>query len=121
MKFFEMNELNLNMGKCKYIVINPSIHDRNESLIMEKGILKYTDTLKYLGVYITSDGLISKDVKHYLDTVRSAVTIKYTNFCSLNRNAPLHVKLDVLDRCVIPSLLYACEVWGNCFLGVEII
>ena len=25
-----MNERNLNMGKCKYIVINPSRHNRKE-------------------------------------------------------------------------------------------
>ena len=121
MKFFESNRLQLNIGKCKYIVINPSKAFKKENLVLGKGILKYTDTLKYPGVYISSDGLISKDVKYYLNIVRPTVTIKYTNFCILNRNAPLHVKLDVLDKCATPSLLYDCEVWGKHFRDVEII
>ena len=121
MKFFQENKLKLNMGKCKYIVINRSIRDKKESLVLEGGTLKYTDSLKYLGVYITSDGLISKDVKHYLSTVRPTISLKFTNFCNLNKNAPLHVKLDVLDKCAVPALLYACEVWGRCFHEAEAI
>ena len=38
-----------------------------------------------------------------------------------NRNAPLSVKLDVLDRCAVSSLLYASETWGNNFHDVEFI
>ena len=70
----------MNIGKCKYIVINPSKAFKKENLVLGKGILKYSDTLKYLGVYISSDGLISKDVKHYLNIVPPTVTIKCTNF-----------------------------------------
>ena len=121
MKCFEPNILQLNIGKCKYIVINPSKAFKKENLVLGKVILKYSDTLKYLGVYISSDGLISKDVKYYLNIVRPTVTIKYTNFCILDRNAPLHVELDVLDKCATPSLLYGCEVWEKHFRDVEII
>ena len=39
--------------------------------------------------------------------------MKFTNFCNTNKNAPLHVKLDVLDKCVTASIIYGCETWGT--------
>ena len=41
------------------------------------------------------------------------MSVKFTNFCKVNKNAPLHVKLDVLDTCVRSSLIYGCETWGT--------
>ena len=119
MEFFHLNKLALNKGKCKYIVINPQATDTLCTLHLEHGPLKYTSELKYLGIYITAAGVISKDVKYYIDTVRSTATIKFTNFCSLYRNAPLHVKLDILNTCVVPALLYASETWGSRFHEIE--
>ena len=29
------------------------------------------------------------------------------------------MKLDVLDKCALPVLLYACEVWGSKYHDVE--
>ena len=39
--------------------------------------------------------------------------MKFTNFCKSNKNAPLHVKLDILDKCVTASVIYGCETWGS--------
>ena len=116
--FFHSNKLKLNIGKCKYTVINPGKNDKT-SLILKGGTLKYTNTLKYLGIYITSSGSIRSDVKYYLDKLSYISTIDYPNFCKLNKNAPLHIKLLVLDKCVVSSLIYACEVWGNHYRDVE--
>ena len=62
---------------------------------------------------MTDNGSLKKDVKQFVDKKRANVSIKYTNFCKSNRNAPLHVKLDVLDRCVSAALTYGCETWGR--------
>ena len=48
------------------------------------------------------------------------MSIKFTNFCKTNRNAPLYVKLEVLDKCVSSALIYGCETWGNCLKDVEL-
>ena len=57
----------------------------------------------------------------FLDNKRSNVSIKFLNFCKRNCNAPLSVKLDVLDKCVTSSLLYALETWGKNTHDVELI
>ena len=41
------------------------------------------------------------------------ISIKYTNFCKTNRNAPLLAKLEVLDKCVYSALIHGCETWGK--------
>ena len=62
---------------------------------------------------MTDGGSLKKDVQRYVDKKRANVSVKYTNFCKTNRNAPLHVKLDVLDTCVSTALTYGCETWGS--------
>ena len=81
--------------------------------MLSTGVLKYCSEIEYLGVYVTDNGSLKKDVKRFVDKKRANVSIKYTNFCKANRNAPLHVKLDVLDKCVSASLTYGCETWGR--------
>ena len=41
------------------------------------------------------------------------VSVKDTNLCKSNKNAPLHVKLDVLNPCMTSSIVYGCETWGT--------
>ena len=58
-------------------------------------------------------GSISKDIKLNVKDKRSNVSVKYTNFCTRNYLAPIKVKLDVLHPCVMTSLCYGSETWGN--------
>ena len=44
---------------------------------------------------------------------RPNVTIKFNNFLIKNFLAPLSIKLNILDVCAIPSLIYSCECWGK--------
>ena len=85
------------------------------------GLIKHRNYLEYLGVIISDSGSIDTDIKTYLDSRRSNVSVKYLNYCSKNRNAPLSIKLDVLDRCVTSSIIYACETWGKSSETAEII
>ena len=39
--------------------------------------------------------------------------IKYFNYLKDNKYAPLHIKLKVLQACVISTLLYGCEAFGS--------
>ena len=111
--FFTENRLKLNLGKSAYLIINPKQTDTKSTIVLSSGVLKYCSEIEYLGVYVTDNGSLKKDVKRFLDKKRANVSIKYTNFCKSNRNAPLHVKLDVLDRCVSAALTYGCETWGR--------
>ena len=111
--FFTENRLKLNLGKSAYLIINPKQVDTKSTIVLSTGVLKYCSEIEYLGVYVSDNGSLKKDVKRFVDKKRANVSIKYTNFCKANRNAPLHVKLDVLDKCVSASLTYGCETWGR--------
>ena len=71
--------------------------------------MKYKSCFKYLGVIISDSGLLKQDIKSVVNQKRSNISIKFTNFCKVNRNAPLNVKLDVLAS----SVTYASETWGS--------
>ena len=47
-------------------------------------------------------------------------SIKYTNVCKTNKNAPLCAKLEVLDKCITSAIIYGCETWGKCTSDVEL-
>ena len=57
---------------------------------------------------------------NYIPIKSTNISIKYTNFCKTNRNAPLYVKFEVLEKCVSTALTYAFETWGNHLNSVEL-
>ena len=118
--YFHTNGLSLNLDKSAYLIINPKDNDTKTSVILNSGVLKYKSVIEYLGIFLSDTASIIEDVKRFADKKRSNVSFKYTNFCKVNQNAPLHVKLDVLDTCVSSTLTYACETWGRHVNEVDI-
>ena len=117
--FFSKNKLNLNIDKSCFLIINPKSEDRRTSIILNSGVLKYKSKFDYLGVIVSDSGLLKEDVKSFIVRKNGNISVKFTNFCKTNKNAPLHVKLDVLDKCARASLIYACETWGANVNDVE--
>lgn len=117
--FFSQNKLNLNIDKSCFLIINPKKEDRRSCIILNSGVLKYKAKFDYLGVIVSDSGLLKDDVKSFIDRKNGNVSVKFTNFCKTNKNAPLHVKLEVLDKCAKASLIYACETWGRNVNDVE--
>ena len=76
-------------------------------------MLSYKKEIVYLGLLFSDTGNINHDVRLNIQNKRSNVSVKYTNFCSRNYLAPVKVKLTVLHACVMSSLCYGCETWGN--------
>ena len=113
LQYFDENELKRNFSKCEYLIINGKEGDIKEGLRLSNGLLKYNPIVKYLGTKISDTGNISGDIDRNINAKRSSVTIKFGNFCRKNFLAPLDVKLQVLNTCVIASLTYGCEVWGS--------
>ena len=85
-KFFNDSKLNLNIGKSGYLIINASkdIHMKT-NIVLNSGVLKYCSSLEYLGVIISDSGSIKTDVKSFIDLKRSNISIKFGNFCRVNR------------------------------------
>ena len=117
--FFHKNKLNLNIDKSCFLIINPKKEDRKSDIILKSGVLKYKSKFDYLGVIVSDTGLLREDVKSFVERKNGNVSIKFTNFCQTNKSAPLHVKLDVLDKCAKASLIYGCETWGPNVNDVE--
>ena len=113
MLYFEKKQLNLNLSKSSYLIINPMKHDKKCSIKLKKGYLDYKSSQRYLGIIISDDGSIKHDVETFIKEKRGNVIIKFTNFCSKNPLAPIKIKLQVLDSCVLSSLSYAAETWAN--------
>ena len=88
---------------------------------LKKGVLKYSSTQRYLGVLVNDEGNLKKDVSQFIHEKRGNVLIKFTNFCSNNFLAPINVKLNVLDSCVVSSLIYAAETWSTYGTEVEVV
>ena len=109
--FFRQNKLNLNIDKSCFLIINPKKEDRRTCIILNSGVLKYKAKFDYLGVIVSDTGLLKEDVKSFIDRKNGNVSVKFTNFCKTNKNASLHVKLEVLDKCAKASLIYGCETW----------
>ena len=111
-RFFTANKLKLNLDKSGFLIINPKT-DRRCNIILESGVLKYKSSFEYLGVIISDSGTLKNDVCAFLNLKRANISIKFSNFCKVNRNAPVSVKLDILDTCVTSAITYACETWGT--------
>ena len=112
-EYFNKNKLKLNLKKSGYLFIGGKENDLKETIHLDNGILTYKPQICYLGVLFSDTGRIRNDVCLFLADKRSHVTVKYTNFCSRNFLAPLSVKLAVLESCVMSSLTYSSETWGD--------
>ena len=110
--FFDVNSLRLNIQKSFYMIINGKSDVIKTGIRLKSGILKYKSSIIYLGTVFSDSGVHLSDIKSFIDSKRSNITIKFANFCKKNLNAPLHCKLMVLDTCARSSLTYASETWG---------
>ena len=111
-EYFNENQLTLNFSKSAYMIINGK-NELKTDIELSNGNLEYVSSYTYLGTIITDSGSIKHDVLCHINSKRSNLTIKYSNFCRKNYLAPLYIKQMVLDTCVNAALVYGCESWGN--------
>ena len=65
--------------------------DQKCNIILPPGILKYKQYFEYLGIIISDNGVLKHDIKSFIDKKRPNVSVKFANFCQVNKNAPLYV------------------------------
>ena len=115
-------KMSLNYTKSRYLIINPKTDDTRSELKLNDEWLDYSNCHKYLGVYITDSGNITDDIGEALNKKNKEINIKLANFVRKNGQAPIMVKLKVVQACVNSSLTYACETWGSSALNkVEVL
>ena len=103
------NKIKLQPKKCSFICIN-SIE--REPITLENGEIHHSSETIYLGSTITNVGNINNDIKQEIKGKEKAFN-KFFSFMHKNYNAPIKVKLKVLNACLYSSVLYNCETWGN--------
>ena len=111
--YFKENQLNLNLGKSSYLIINGKNIDEKSTIILNIGPLKYTSSITYLGVIFSDKGTLVNDISLNIQSKRGNITVKFSNFCARNFCAPITIKLKVLHSCMVSSLCYGSETWGR--------
>ena len=113
LQYFKENKLNLNLKKSGYLVITKIRLLQRKNILINNGLLKYKEVLKYLGIFISDSGSVKLDSEIYIKEVRNEIYTKYTNYCAAYYLAPLSIKLKTLNTCIVPILLHGCECWGD--------
>ena len=70
------------------------------------------DSISLLGSFLSQTGMIKEEKILHIQK-RYSSCVKFYNFLKCNKLAPLQVKLKVLKACVVNSLLYNCETFGD--------
>ena len=109
--FCNENHMIINLIKTKFMVINGDENDK-QPLIVGNLKIKHCDHYLYLGSSFTSDGntssAIATDAK-----LRMCQVMKFISYIEKNNDTPFHIKLKVMNACLMTSLLYGCESWLN--------
>ena len=110
-QYCKENFIRLQIKKCAVMCVNGEEED-TQPIIIDELILKPTNSEAYLGSIITNSYKLIDDVNADIKN-RQVNVIKFFAFLRNNRNAPVNVKLKVLNACILSSLLYNSETWSN--------
>ena len=108
-EYCKANNIKLQLSKCCFLAINSN--DKG-SIKLDGGIIKNKSEFVYLGSTITDSGNVTNDLKAEIRQKEKKFN-KFFAFLTQNRNAPLEVKEKVLQSCVLSTIIYNCESWGN--------
>ena len=100
------------VDKCEFLVINGNNDIDKVPLPFGDSSLKHVTNISLLGSHISSSGDLADDLDLHMKK-RFSSCVKFFNFCRENKLAPVGIKIKVLKACVVNSLLYNCETFGN--------
>ena len=106
------NYIRLQTKKCAIMCVNSNDISDSETVLIENLSLKPTTCEIYLGSAITNSTKLIDDVNADIKN-RQISVVKYFAFLRSNLNAPIDIKIKVLNACIMSSLLYYSETWTN--------
>ena len=106
LKYCQLNSIVLQITKCFFTAVNASPEDKE---LLRDGV-EYRDHLEILGSHISES--LKYDLELHMKK-RFKNVIKYFNYVRENQLAPISVRLKVLKACVMSTLLYNCETFGQ--------
>ena len=99
------------MSKCAIMCINSENEEDHKPLKLQNLELKSTTCEVYLGSSITNSYKLADHVQADL-RIRNTSIIKFFAFLRNNANAPVEVKVLVLEACVM-SILHNAATWAD--------
>ena len=113
MKYCGENFVKLQLSKCAMMCVNSTDENDTEPITINNITLKCSLSEVYLGSVITNSNKllhdVEADIKH-----RKLNVVKFYAFLRSNRNAPIDVKLRILESCVVQAILHNAETWADC-------
>ena len=106
------NCIKLQLSKCSIMCVNSRDVLDNQPMKINDVILKHVTEEVYLGSVITSSNKLVNDVLADIK-LRQISVVKFFAFLKSNKNAPISIKLKVLDACVISFILHNAETWAD--------
>ena len=106
------NFIKLQLTKCAMMCVNSKDEGDNEPIIVEGVTLKCSPSEVYLGSVITCSNKLIHDVEADIKN-RQLNIVKFYAFLRNNKNAPVDIKLKVLESCVLYSILHNAETWAD--------
>ena len=104
-------KLKVNISKTKIVIFSRGKVRRYPEFHFGDQKLDVCDDYIYLGVTFNYNGLFNKAIEKQLNQAKRAM---YALMAKLKRLDFPQIYSELFDKCVIPVLLYECEVWGWC-------
>ena len=102
--------LKTNVSKTKIIIFSRGKVRKFPKFYLDQDEIEVVDDYVYLGVKFNYNGSFKKAINKQISQARKAM------FALLEKakvlNLPIDIVCELFDVCVVPVLLYGCEVWG---------
>ena len=109
--YCKLNHISLELSKCNFIVINGTDIDKRD-FIIGNVCIKNGSYINLLGSHLSQSANLNTDLDLHMKKRYISVPTYY-NWLRNNKLAPIPVKLKVIESCVMSSLLYNCECFGD--------
>ena len=114
LRYSDRKYLSINLSKTVYLHLSDT--PVSTPLVFESDhVIESVDDNKshnWLGFQLCQTNSIKKLIKLNINSKMFNIA-KYAEWLDINESTPFYVKLSVLYSCVIPSILYSIEAWGN--------
>ena len=107
--YCNIRKLKINVSKSKLLIFGCRNYNAFSFSIGEQR-LEMVDKYKYLGLYFTRNDSFLNARKHLAEQSQKALHLLYTRISNLA--LPVDLQLKVFDHTFLPTMLYACEIWG---------
>ena len=112
MQYCKNNFIKLQLAKCAMMCVNSDDEKDEEPIVINNITLKCSPSEVYLGSVITNSNKLIRDVEADIKH-RQVNIVKFYAFLRSNRNAPVDVKLTVLEACIFSAILHNAETWAD--------